>query len=206
MSNTEDTRTRLIQRTDLPWGNSNQNPAPTGYGDETQIVNRDVTVKAPAGTKDKDDNRTILVGRAGTPSKKNDPMDDPVAGWVAIVKGPGRGAAVKIGYQINSIGRDADAGNRIVLNFGDQSISRSNHAEIIYDPKNRKFYAGRTGGSNLTYINEAPLLQSQELKAGDIIQLGDTHLRFIPLCGPDFDWTEPVDAPAAAPAPTTPAV
>jgi hypothetical protein len=194
MSDTENTRTRLIQRTDLPWGGSSDNPQPTDYGDPTRKIDaRDVTMKTPAqggsgGPSSPDDNRTVFMGR---PGKKNDPMDDPVAGWLAIIKGPGRGAAVKIGYQINSIGREADNGNRIVLNFGDMGISRANHAEIIYDPKNRKFYAGRTGGSNLTYINDSPLLQTHELNAGDILQLGETHLRFVPFCGPDFDWTAP---------------
>jgi hypothetical protein len=191
MSDTENTRTRLIQRTDLPWGGNSNPQQPADYGDVTRKMERDDTSKTPAqgGASAADDNRTVFMGRPG--GKKNDPMEDPVAGWLVIIKGAGRGAAVKIGYQINSIGREADNGNRIVLNFGDMGISRANHAEIIYDPKNRKFYAGRTGGSNLTYINESPLLQTHELQAGDILQLGGTHLRFVPLCGPDFDWTAP---------------
>jgi pSer/pThr/pTyr-binding forkhead associated (FHA) protein len=90
---------------------------------------------------------------------------------------------------VNSIGRLAT--NNISLNYNDTGISRENHAEIIYDSMNRKFYAGRTGGRNLTYVNGSPVLQSVELKSGDKLQLGSTVLRFVAFCGEDFNWEDP---------------
>ncbi len=31
--------------------------------------------------------------------------EDPVVGWVVVIKGPGRGTSVPLGYGMNSIGR-----------------------------------------------------------------------------------------------------
>ncbi|HZT46345.1 MAG TPA: biotin/lipoyl-containing protein, partial [Hyphomicrobiaceae bacterium] len=63
---------------------------------------------------------------------------DPVAGWLVVVKGPGRGGFRPVYVGMNSIGRDP--GQRISLSFGDDSISREEHAYIAYDEEQRQFY------------------------------------------------------------------
>jgi hypothetical protein len=115
-------------------------------------------------------------------------MNDPVVGWLAIVSGPGAGAFVRLGYGMNSIGRADD--QRCKLDFGDERISRQSHASISYDPRGRKFYLQHGGGQNLTYLGEVPVLQPLELTGGEFITLGDTTLRFVPLCGPAFDYQD----------------
>lgn len=117
-------------------------------------------------------------------------MDDPVVGWLVIVDGPGRGAAVPLGYGMNSIGRAST--ERVQIDFGDDEISRSQHALVTYDPKSRKFFVQHGGGRNLTYLgaDSQPVLTPIELTGGEEINVGSTKLRFVPFCGAEFDWND----------------
>jgi hypothetical protein len=115
---------------------------------------------------------------------------DPVAGWLVVVKGPGRGGFRPIFVGMNSVGRDAD--QRISLNFGDDMISREEHAFIAYDEEERRFYLQHGGKANLVRLGGKPVLSPTELQAYDVIRIGKTTLRFIPLCGPDFAWGDDV--------------
>ncbi|MCH8056608.1 MAG: FHA domain-containing protein [Proteobacteria bacterium] len=93
-----------------------------------------------------------------------------------------------LGYGNNSIGRDVS--QAIALDHGDSRISRENHCTVTYDPVNRKFYLQPGAGKNLTYLEGQLVLADTQLAAGNQIRVGDTELRFVPLCGKDFDWTE----------------
>ena len=66
---------------------------------------------------------------------------DPVAGWVVVVKGPGRGNFCPVYVGMNSVGRESS--QRVGLSFGDDSISREEHAFITYDEEARSFYPHR---------------------------------------------------------------
>jgi hypothetical protein len=105
-----------------------------------------------------------------------------------VVKGPGRGNAVRLGYGWNSIGRDAS--QRVSLDFGDSSISRLNHTKLLYDPRGRKFTLTLGEGTNPTYVRGEALLGPTEIKSNDRLQVGDTELLFLALCGEDFDWQD----------------
>jgi len=119
-------------------------------------------------------------------------VDDPVVGWVVVVGGPGRGASAPLGYGMNSVGRAKT--ERVCLPFGDEQISRNQHAVITYDPRGRKFFVQHGGGKNLTYIGgDEPVLVPTQLKGGEEITLGKTRLRFVPFCGADFDWQDQSD-------------
>ncbi len=121
-------------------------------------------------------------------SDRSEPMEDPVVGWVVIVEGPGQGASLALGYGMNSIGRAPS--ERICLDFGDNQISRTNHAAITYDPRGKKYFVAHGGGKNLTYLGDDPVLVPVELKGGEEVMIGDTKLRFVPFCGADFDWRD----------------
>ena len=111
---------------------------------------------------------------------------DPVAGWVVVVKGPGRGAFRPVFVGMNSVGRDPS--QRVCLSFGDEAISREEHAFITYDEEQRRFYVQHGGKANLVRLGKQPVLVPVELHADDLIRLGRTTLRFVPLCGADFSW------------------
>ena len=117
-----------------------------------------------------------------------DAMDDPPVGWLVVVQGPGQGKVVTLGNGVNTIGRAPS--ERVCLDFGDTLISRQRHALITYDPKGKKFYVQQGDGTNLTYIGDTPVLTPTELEEFSKIQMGETVLLFVPLCGERFDWAE----------------
>ena len=110
-------------------------------------------------------------------------------GWLVVISGAGYGASFTLHNGVCTIGRGADQSVR--LDFGDNSISRENHASIAYDEQQRAFYIGHGGKANLVRRNDRPVLSTEDLCAGDKITIGETVLKFIPLCGQDFKWGTP---------------
>ncbi|WP_218015210.1 FHA domain-containing protein [Brevibacillus dissolubilis] len=110
---------------------------------------------------------------------------DPVVGWLVCIKGPDRGRDYRIHTEKNRIGRSE---NNDIHIRGDNAISRENHATITYDPKKKRFrlLAGESRG--MVYLNDEAVDLVADLTAYDIIEMGDTQLMFVPLCGDRFDW------------------
>lgn len=133
-------------------------------------------------------------GGPGAP-EADDPMADPVTGWLVVTAGPGKGRVCRLGSGVNSLGRGG--GSRVRIDFGDDSISREGHAVLTYDPRGRKYYLQHGGGMNLTYLGDEPVLAPTPLAPMQEISIGATSLRFVPLCGPDFDWQDLEDAGGA---------
>ncbi|MEP2641491.1 FHA domain-containing protein [Roseobacter sp.] len=117
---------------------------------------------------------------------KDQPDDMFPVGWLAIVAGPGTGHAFGISTGVSVIGRGEDQCVR--LDFGDTSISRDTHASVAYDHEDQRFYIGHGGKSNIIRRNGRPVLSTEELTHGDVIRIGETTLRFVALCGADFQW------------------
>ncbi|WP_341367130.1 FHA domain-containing protein [Yoonia sp. BS5-3] len=109
-------------------------------------------------------------------------------GWIVVTEGPGRGECFALQTGMSQIGRGDD--QAVKLDFGDNSISRTNHAAIVYDPDNKEFLLGHGGKSNIVRLNDKPLISNEALQSGDVIRLGETVLRFVALCGPTFNWSE----------------
>jgi len=174
-------------------------PQQGGDDDLTRVIDRkDRQSPAPGPAPYQPDEKTVLV----RPSSSSSPAaaeaggsqgddfgpDGPVVGWLVVVKGPGRGKSLPLGYGMNAIGRDLGS-NRVCLPFGDEQISHKKHAVLSYDPRGRKFYLQHGDSNNLTYLGEEPVLAPTILEGGEFIRIGDsTELRFVPLCGSDFDW------------------
>lgn len=115
---------------------------------------------------------------------------DPVAGWIVVIKGPGRGGFRPVFVGMNSVGRSSS--QRVCLDFGDETISREEHAFITYDDEARTFYLQHGGKANLVRLGGQPVLQPTVLKANDEFRIGNTTFRFFPCCGPDFNWSDEV--------------
>lgn len=107
-------------------------------------------------------------------------------GWLVVSDGPGRGAYFTLFSGVSQIGRGEDQAVR--LDFGDNSISRSNHALLAFDDEQGKFFLGSGGKVNIVRLNDKPLLSTEELSNEDEIRIGETRLRFIALCGEGFAW------------------
>jgi len=169
---------------------------PPGHDEATRII-RPGDARPPSGATPQADPQTVLVRRPSS-SKSSPPSAEPqnpgdaanpVVGWLVVVEGPGRGHSLILGYGQNSIGRES--GNRVVLGFGDPQISRQKHAILTYDPRGRKFYLQHGESTNLTYLDDSPVLAPVALSGGELIRIGDhTILKFVPLCGDEFDWND----------------
>lgn len=111
---------------------------------------------------------------------------DPVVGWLVVTDGPGKGNSVPIGGGMNAVGRGAD--QRVSLNFGDTSLSSEKHFMLSFDARSGSFAIHRGDSVNLTYLNDAPVYETQPLKSFDKIETGATKLTFVAFCGEQFSW------------------
>ncbi|MEM7699484.1 MAG: FHA domain-containing protein [Verrucomicrobiota bacterium] len=118
-------------------------------------------------------------------------LKDPVVGFLVVTKGPGRGKYVGIGHNQNTIGRQS---SRVRIDFGDGTIARDNHCIISYEPRGREYVLRPGTSNNMTYVNGDAVYEPVRLKPYDNIELGATHLLFLPLCGADFSWDDDSDA------------
>ncbi len=133
-------------------------------------------------------NRRPRPGDADVAARQDDPMADPPVGWLVVVGGPGKGRVLTLGNGMNTIGRSASS--RVRLDFGDENVSRQNHARLIYEPRQRRWLLGHGDGTNLTYLNGDLVVDVVEIQAGAEIQLGETTLRFQAFCSKEFDWQD----------------
>jgi hypothetical protein len=148
---------------------------------QTPPIVQDPLVNKAKPVAPRDEAKTI-----GMFSNKTPGGIDPVVGWLVCIAGNDRGADFRIHPEKNTIGRSENNDIRIAK---DQTVSRDNHATIIYDPKKKNFRLLAGGGRGLVYVNEEVIDFSTPLKANDIIELGETKLMFVPLCGEHFDWS-----------------
>jgi hypothetical protein len=131
----------------------------------------------------------ILSGDSGDTEPADLPkLKDPVSGFLVITSGQGRGSVSLLRYGLNTIGRDVS--QHIALDHGDNQISRVGHCSVTYDSVTRTFFLQHGEGPQLTYLDGQPVQAITQLTAGDQIRVGDTELRFVPLCGEGFDWTQ----------------
>ena len=179
MSENDDFTTRIIRR--KPAG------SPPPESDATQLGGHASTPPPLPG----DDRTVVHRGSFSEPAEVAASDLGPTVGWLVIMDGPGRGQSLALGYGMNHLGRSAT--NRLVLDFGDEEISRKTHTTITYDPRGKKFYVQPgPDATNLTYLGEEgdtkPVLTPVEMTGGEIVSLGRTKMKFVPFCGPGFSW------------------
>ena len=159
--------------------------------------------QARAARRSKQRTRTRLIGFDASGPSALDPLagqavaEAPAAtaasvrfpvGWIVVIDGPGRGESFSLASGLNQIGRGEE--QQVRLDFGDDTISRENHASIAFDEESRTCYLGHGGKSNLVRRNGRPVLSTEELGDGDVIRVGETTLKFKALCGADFSWSD----------------
>lgn len=109
---------------------------------------------------------------------------DPTVGWVVCVSGPEKGKDYRIRSERNLIGRSSS----MQVSIQDESISRDNHASIIYNPHKATFKLQTGESRGMVYLNGEELLQPTEIKTGDKIKIGSSELMFVQFAGSFFDW------------------
>ena len=148
------------------------------------LVGPTVPLRPPAGAKKgPEEGRTVAVDMKKTGI-------DPVVGWLVCVKGPSRGRDYRVRSGRNGIGRSEAMDVQI---SGDNTVSRENHAFLVFEPRKRIFSIRPGDGRGLVYLNGDEVIQASDLAAYDLIELGETQLMFIPLCGEKFNWDQAKD-------------
>ena len=104
----------------------------------------------------------------------------PVAGWLVVLDGPARGQDLRLGEGRNFLGVDA-AGNPAVLDANSPLAVR--RGIVVYDPQDNNWCALPGSSNELCTLNG-----KSPLTAGDTFAVGGAQLRFVPLCGPEFNW------------------
>lgn len=107
----------------------------------------------------------VLLDKSNTP-----------VGLLTVIEGEGKGQSRPVFSGANQVGRSAD--NRIPLDFGDKTISRTQHAVIEYDASRRMFRIYDGGKANPIHVNGERLQSERPLQNGDQIKIGLTTLRF----------------------------
>ncbi|MEM7470506.1 MAG: FHA domain-containing protein [Pseudomonadota bacterium] len=113
-------------------------------------------------------------------------------GWVLVTDGPGRGECFTLEAGMSQIGRAED--QAIQLDFGDNSVSRVNHAAIVYDTESHSYILGHGGKKNIVRLNSKPVISNEDLKTGDEVKVGETTLRFVAACSAEFNWADQDDS------------
>ena len=109
-------------------------------------------------------------------TKVSDDIDgiEPVVGWLVCIEGAQRGRDYKIKQGKNFIGRSDEMDIAII---GDDRISRKNHAAVVYDSKQRKFFLVPGDGAGLVYLSnqvkkDEAVFTPVEISAYDVIDIG----------------------------------
>ena len=132
--------------------------------DHTSIVRHVKSSEADRPDPDTDDLETHFVTA---------PASNPFARLV-IIGGPGAGNIRPIYPGLNAVGREAS--NRVPLDFGDDTISRRQHALIVVDAVTGTMQIRDGGKINPIVVNGAIISGQAALTFGDTIELGTTTL------------------------------
>lgn len=130
-----------------------------------------------------DDDRTLPVTADMLDGMAEKPA--PVVGWLVCTDGVNKGTDYRLHQGRNFIGRSPEMD---VCILGDNTVSRSSHAIVVYDPRSNVYLAQPGSSKELFYVNDKLVLNPVELKTMDLLNIGDTKLMFVPLCGEQFHW------------------
>ena len=143
-------------------------------------VSQSANVTAPTVS---DDDRTLPVTADMLDGMAEKPA--PVVGWLVCTDGVNKGTDYRLHQGRNFIGRSPEMD---VCILGDNTVSRSSHAIVVYDPRSNVYLAQPGSSKELFYVNDKLVLNPVELKTMDLLNIGDTKLMFVPLCGEQFHW------------------
>ena len=144
------------------------------------VVSQPANVTVPIAS---DDDRTLPVTADMLDGMAEKPA--PVVGWLVCTDGVNKGTDYRLHQGRNFIGRSPEMD---VCILGDNTVSRSSHAIVVYDPRSNVYLAQPGSSKELFYVNDKLVLNPVELKTMDLLNIGDTKLMFVPLCGEQFHW------------------
>ncbi|MBY5918459.1 FHA domain-containing protein [Rhizobium leguminosarum] len=175
---------RIAKPSRLPQPEPSPVPSPAAIVETTHAVTRRISGPRRLETFVEPQAHSRLQSFSSQPARE--PVELPV-GFVVIVSGPGRGSHFPIYNGMNSLGRDAS--NTIVIDFGDDKISRESHCFLTFDDEDGAFWIQHGGKSNLVRLNDKPVMEPVAMTDGDYIRVGASKFRFVALCNASFNWS-----------------
>lgn len=109
----------------------------------------------------------------------------PVVGWLVIIEGAGEGMDFRLCSGRNYIGRGEGMDVRLK---DDPMVSRNKHAIVVFDPVSQRTLCQAGESRELFYCNNEVVMDTVELKQGDILTIGKTKLMYVPFCGALHTW------------------
>ena len=109
----------------------------------------------------------------------------PVAGWLVVLDGPSAGMA--LGFDRKFAVRFSFLLS-IPAVLGANSPLAVRRGIVVYDPQDNNWCALPGSSNELCTLNGKSLIEKMPLTAGDTFAVGGAQLRFVPLCGPEFNW------------------
>ena len=110
---------------------------------------------------------------------------EPVCGWLVCSKGEDKGEDYRIRSKNNRIGGVPNADIYLANN---SLVKGDNYATLAYYIKKNTFYLIPGDSADSICINGENIEIPTILNSGDIISMGDSEYKFIPLCDDDFRW------------------
>lgn len=159
-------------------------PVGGGYVDQVPLAGGELgATVAPrnySGSGSEDTGKTVAVF-------KKTMNIEPVVGWFVCISGPDKGKDYRILAKNNTIGRSEKMD---ICIKGDTTISRENHARIGYDEKHNVFHLIPGESANNIYVNDEPVYIPARLSAGDIVEMGESQMVFVPFCREKYNWKD----------------
>ena len=188
----ENEETHGIAMRQRPMNNSNEEGKTIGLFQEMNKAQQSVDENSPTVPYSDNDGKTvgIVFGNWGEKQeeKKEINMNQgtrPVVGWLVCIEGSDYGKSFNLYGGKNFIGRSAEMD---ICLANDITVSRIKHATIIYEPRQRVFFAQPGESHELFYVNGSVVLVNTELKDRDVIAIGRSTFVFVPFCDQRYGW------------------
>lgn len=112
---------------------------------------------------------------------------EPVVGWLVCIEGAEKGKDYRLVDKRNFVGRSEQMD---VCILGDENINKQNHFSITYESNKRIFVISPGNNGDIIYVNKKAIYETNILENYSLIELANTKLVFITLCGSNFTWSK----------------
>ena len=109
-----------------------------------------------------------------------------LTGWLVYVNGNKRGRAITLGQKDTLLGQD-ESGEVIVLE--EEELLQA-YAVVVYESDVREFYIKPGKKRCLFYAGDNAVYNRTSLKSGDMVEIGQSKMIFVPFCNETFDWDD----------------
>ena len=173
---------RIMQAYDLDYGQSEPVIQAPARRNSTSAAASTPAFSAPPSPAPAVEEESVTVARV-----EKQTGVDPAVGWLVQIAGPNKGKTYEIHSERNTVGRSSAMD---ICLKGDVGVSRDTNGVVSYNPRNRAFHLIPGEGKAIIYLNGEELLAPAALHAYDRIEISDTALLFLPLCGERFAWED----------------